>query len=564
MKKRWLALLIVLTLCLSGCGDDYGDVDPNANIPDVSPDDMFSPEDENSAYIKTEGNVLSFAGEDVTALPVGAVYQDRTVTLQQGGTYVLEGDWTNGSVVVDAPKGDEVQLVLSGVSITSQTFAPIYVNKAKKVLITLAKETENVLKNGGAFTPLDDNNVDGVVYSRTDLTLNGEGSLTVESPGGHGVVSKDTLVVTGGSYTVSSAKSGLQARDSVRVNGGTFVLKTGSDGIHGENTEDTALGFLYFAGGEYDITSQGDGMDASNYVFIEGGIFRIEAEGKGVKAKESISLLDGQVTVTSTDDGFHSNGNVTVAGGTLSLTTQDDGIHGDKAVVISGGKVDIPTSYEGIEGLSIDMMGGEVSLVSRDDGLNAAGGNDSSGFGGMFGGGPGGDMFATTEGAYITVSAGTLSVNASGDGLDSNGDLTVKGGVTYVAGPTNSGNGALDCNGTAKIEGGILIAVGASGMAENFDSASGQGSIMVSTGTQTGGTQIVLKLGERELLSWESPKSYSSVVISCPEIAVGETYTLTAGTYTEEITMSNLIYGSGGMGGGFPGGPGGPGGGRPR
>lgn len=213
--------------------------------------------------------------------------------------------------------------------------------------------------------------------------------------------------------------------------------------------------------------------------------------------------------------------------------------------MITGGTIHVVESYEGIEGLSIDITGGTIDVTSSDDGLNAAGGNDSSGFGGR-----GGDIFAVEEGAYIRISGGTLHVNASGDGIDSNGDLTISSGETYVSGPTNSGNGALDYNGEGVITGGIFVAVGSSGMAQNFSNSSTQGAIMVTVNTQMAGSSISLADSSgKELVSWTTDKEYASVVVSCPEITVGETYLLTTGNNTQEITMDSLIYGGGSMGG---------------
>ena len=186
------------------------------------------------------------------------------------------------------------------------------------------------------------------------------------------------------------------------------------------------------------------------------------------------------------------------------MSSGDDGIHADGNVTISGGSIDILKSYEGIEGLSIDITGGELSVLASDDGMNAAGGNDGSGFDGP---GGGGDQFAVTEGAYIHISGGKLHVNASGDGIDSNGDLTVSGGETYVSGPSNDGNGTLDYSGSAVITGGVFAASGSSGMAQSFDDSSTQGCMMVNVEAQEADTDIVLLDDSgNEILSWSAEK----------------------------------------------------------
>ena len=208
--------------------------------------------------------------------------------------------------------------------------------------------------------------------------------------------------------------------------------------------------------------------------------------------------------------------------------------------------------------MSIDITDGEITVLASDDGLNAAGGNDNSG---LEGPGAGGDQFTATEGAYIHIAGGKLLVNASGDGIDSNGDLTVSGGETYVSGPVNSGNGTLDYSGSAVVTGGSFAASGASGMEQNFDSSSTQGVMMVNVEEQEAGTAIALLDGNgNELLSWTAEKAYSSVIISCPEITEGGTYTVKAGETEQSITMDSLVYGSGSRAGGNPGDGGGRGG----
>ena len=385
-------------------------------------------------------------------------------------------------VIVEAEDADKVQIVLNGVSISNDQSAALYVRSADKVFVTTAFGTENTLEhNGSSYTAIDENNIDAAIFSKSDLTLNGEGTLTVTAQEGHGIVSKDDLVLTSGTYVITSASHGLSGKDSVRIANGSYTIVSGKDGIHAQNKDDSSSGFVYLAGGTY--------------------------------------------TISAGDDGIHAASNVT----------------------ISDGKIDITQSYEGIEGLSIDIAGGEISVLASDDGINAAGGNDSSSSSEGFQGGD--DQFASTEGAYIQISGGVLHVNASGDGIDSNGDITVSGGETYVSGPTNDGNGSLDYNGSAQITGGIFAASGSSGMAQNFDSSSTQGTIMVNIDEQEGNTEIsLLDSSSTELLSWTAEKQYSSIIISTPEIQQGETYTITTGTAEQSVTMDSLVYGSNAQG----------------
>lgn len=210
------------------------------------------------------------------------------------------------------------------------------------------------------------------------------------------------------------------------------------------------------------------------------------------------------------------------------------------AACINNGVIHVTESYEGLEGKTITINGGDIAIVSSDDGLNAAGGADQSGFGGR-----GGDSFGTSGDCWVEINAGKLSVNASGDGLDSNGDMTINGGEIYVSGPTDSGNAAIDYGEGAKavIYGGILVAAGSEGMAENFSEESTQGSMLVSTGSMEAETQISLKDSEGNSLAEYVPeKAYSCVLISCPQIQKGQTYTVSTGETEHTIEMSELLY----------------------
>lgn len=573
---KWKVFLLFLTeiILLTGCGignqeisasDDNSvsaaaEVDSSTQtIANIS--EMFTDRDLENGYDEKSSELIELSGNNVLCDSSAVRISGSTVTITDEGTYILSGTLNDGMIVVNADDADKVQLVLNGTNITSSASAAIYVLSADKVFITTVSGTENTLGNGGEYAAIDDNNIDAVIFSKSDLTLNGAGSLAINAAAGHGIVSKDDLVLGGGMYDITAADHGLRGNDSVRIAGGTYTITSGKDGIHAENADDADLGFLYIADGTFHITAEGDGMSAGSYLQIENGEYTIETGGgtedsvstKAVKAATELNINGGKFTIDSADDALHSNGNLTIEGGTIEIASGDDGVHADAAVFISGGSINITQSYEGIEGLSIDITGGDIVLAARDDGLNAAGGNDSSGFGGR-----GEDIFAVTEGVYISISGGRLYVNASGDGIDSNGDLSVSGGETYVSGPSDSGNGAIDYNGEAVISGGIFVAAGASGMAQNFGTSSTQGVMLVMVDSGSAGSAISLSDSNgNELLSWQADKAYSSVIISCPEIVQGSTYTLAADSYTTQITMDSLVYGTaGGKGGGMKGGRG--------
>lgn len=527
----------------------------------LTADDMFSDRDLSGDY--SECTDITLSDSTASCSDSSVTVADGSVTITKAGTYKFSGTFT-GQIIVNAGDSDKVQLVLDNASITKEGSAALYIINADKVFITTVKGTENTLSSTGEFASSDDaTNVDGAIFSKSDITFNGSGTLNVKCESKHGIVTKDDLKITGGTYNITSASQGLSGKDSVRIAGGNITVTSGTDGIHSENTDDTEKGYVYISGGTLNITSGKDCIDASGTVEIKDGTFTFKAGGgssekttgdstesyKGIKADGVLTISGGMFDIDTLDDAIHSSADVTVSGGTLDISTGDDGIHSGNNTVVSGGEINIAKCYEGLEGQTVTVSGGKVTLTSSDDGINAAGG-DNHGVGGGFG--P--DSFSADSDAKITITGGEIHVNASGDGLDSNGDIEISGGTVYVYGPTSNGNGSLDYENNAVITGGTVIMAGSSGMAMNFGSESTQGSILASTGNASAGTAVKLTDSSGNVIAEFTPTvSFQTVVISTPDITSDGTYTLTVGDSTQEITMSGYIYGSG-MGGGFGGG----------
>lgn len=521
--------------------------------------DMFTERDLAGTYEESEAVYVTLSDDGITGETDGVVIDGQTVTITEEGTYIFSGTLSEGQIVVDADDA-KVQIVLDNVDITCASSAAVYVKSAEKVFVTLAEGSQNTLRNTDEYVAIDDNNIDAVIFSKSDLTLNGTGSLTIVSAEGHGIVSKDDLKITGGTYDITAAGHALSGKDSVRIADGTFVLTAGKDGIHSENEDNEEKGYIYIADGDFTITSDGDGMDASNIVQIEDGTFDITAGGgaanslkthesdmpggpgggmpqngerpdgedmpqdtttdesgtstKGIKAGGGMYLNGGTYQIDSADDSIHSNANITIADGTYTLATGDDGVHADDALIVNGGTITVTESYEGLEGLTVTINDGTIDITASDDGINAAGGE------------------MELNGGYIHILAG-------GDGVDSNGDLTINGGEIYIDGPSDNGNSAIDYGdrSSAYVNGGTLVAIGSSGMAEGMSDSSKQKVLMVKLGEKMEAGDVVLTDSEGNVIvSYTALKSYDCVIISTAEVESGATYTLTTSGTTTEVT----------------------------
>ncbi len=547
MKRKILALSLAALLLFTGCGKrtgTSGTMTAAANAVRYVTSDVFTERDRDAAY--ENAVTVTLNGGSASCGDDGVSIDGSTVNIVKAGVYLLTGRLT-GQVAVAVGENDKVQIVLSGAAITAKDGAAILVTSADKVFLTLAAGTENTLTS----TALSDDSIDGVIFSKEDLTIGGSGALTVTSPN-HGIVCKDDLKITGGTLTVTAAGHGIDANDSADITGAVLNVTAERDGIHVENTEEADKGFFYMESGTVTVTAGTDGVSASSYAQIDGGVLTVTAGGgaanaeqkvkmtrpgqqttetsssvsaKGLKAGAAISVTGGSLTFDTADDALHANGNIDISGGVIEAATGDDGIHADDTLTVTAGSAEITESYEGLEAQVICINGGDIRIKASDDGLNAAGGTDGSGMQGPFGENFGGDSDAS-----ITIAGGKLVIDSDGDGVDANGTVAVTGGVTLVSGATNNGNAALDYDGAAYVTGGVFIATGMSGMAQNFSSASEQASVIAAISAQQGGTSVALVDGSGKVIACFTPeKSYNCVLFSSPDITAGGSYTVMVG-----------------------------------
>ena len=594
MKKTVIPVLILCAcLLLSSCGkknmaSGMNNINNMSAVTEISTDDMdfeFSNKDTTYDYDESDATTIKDS--------------EKTVKITVEGTYVVSGE--HESITVSAPDTAKVRIILKNATVSNTSGPAIYIEKADKVFITACEGTVNTLSDGTSYTgDFKDTNVDGAIFSKTDLTLNGEGTLNITGNCKCGVVSKDDLIICGLNLTVKSTGCALEGKDCVKIKDAAITVSAGGDGIRSTNTEKSNNGFVYIETGNIDITSGNDGIQAATVLKAANGSIKITAGGgvtdtkqnfggrnmpgfggktqttddeestKGLKAGSLILIDEGSFEVSSKDDAFHSNGDIEINGGSFTAAAGDDGFHADNNLIINGGSITVSQSYEGLEGQKVTVTGGNIDITASDDGINAAGSSSSSSTGGR--------PDSSDSNALITIGGGYIVVNASGDGIDSNGNIVISDGTLLVSGPADNGNGAFDYGGEATVSGGTVILCGSSGMAQGFSDKSDQASFMytLNSSASAGSSVALTDENGNVLASFIPAKQYNNVVISTPSLKNGSSYKLVIGgtvsgadkngyassgsvssaAQTLDIKLAGITttFGSGGMSGGMGGG----------
>ena len=291
----------------------------------------------------------------------------KDVTIDVAGTYVITGSAKNSTVIVNASADAEVHLVFDNVSITNTNKPAIYTVNAKNVYVTTTQNSTNNLKVTGEFTEDNGDDIDAVIFAKTNITLSGLGTLNIDSSA-NGVASNNDLKVTGGTYNVNTTKHGFKALNSIRVADGTFNINATKDGFHSENEDDLTTGYVYIAGGNFTINSEDDGIQGTTITEIDGGTFDINSV-EGIEGTY-VQINDGTIKIYATDDGINASEKATnydvqieINGGNLDITMAEgdtDALDSNGTLTINGGSINITAQFAFDYDLTASLNGGTV------------------------------------------------------------------------------------------------------------------------------------------------------------------------------------------------------------
>lgn len=603
MKKWLISMMAVATLMLAGSALADGNITLS---PDGSTSTDASVRIDGQTVTITQAGTYQIAGTLGDGALIVESAENAKITLVLGGVSIKNST----GAAIQIATADDVTIELSeGTTNVLQS--------GEEVDIATATEGEEA--SGGALQSKADLKIKGKgsltvlgylnngIHCTKDLKIkNGNISVTAL---GHGIKGKNSVTVSGGTVTVTSGKDGITSDETeneekgfVTIEDGEIIITSAGDGVSAETTLTVTGGVISIisGGGSANAQQKTDNMrdwwDFDNSASDDNSV-----SCKGLKAGKALVISGGSITIDAQDDALHTDGDMTISGGECILSTGDDGAHAALSLTVLDGKITVLTSYEGLEANQITLADGELDITASDDGINANGGSDgfSGGFGGGFGGrrsdmnSQSGDMTppdnsnmqtppdgnapsgnpptmpgqdaadstttddTTDKQPVLLITGGKITVNADGDGLDSNGDLRVEGGDITINGPSNGGNGALDIGtengGAGVIAGGTLIALGTSSMTENFGSTSTQCAFLVTMNSFGAGETITITDSQGNVLyTGVTVKSANSVVFSSPDLVVGETYTVTIGSTSATVTQSSTVVGnSNGFGGGF-------------
>ena len=452
----------------------------------------------------------------------GVTVSDGVITITKAGNYKLTGTY-DGQIKVDAADSDMVRLILNNATITNSTGAAINVVEADEVVIYTASGTTNTVSDGSSYSDTASGSPDAAIYSKSDLTLAGEGTLKVEGKYEEGIHTTDGLVIASGTLEVTAANTGIKGKDYVDILDGTITVTATKDGIKATNDTDGNRGWVRLSGGTVNISAGDDGFKAERVLEISGGTLNITQANEGIEA-QYINILDGTVNVTSSDDGINAS---------YSTTTTTDSTSTESASTSTTQTTQ--TAQGGQAGQA--PAGGQAPSGTM--GQPPAGGGAGGGMGGGMGGG---GTFEVVD-ATINITGGTVTVNTNGDGIDSNGTATLSGGTLIVNGPFTGGNASLDTNGDLLLNG-TTVAAGNSGdmfEAPSTNSTSGYVKISNVSNLSAGTTVQVTDSSGNVVANYKVTNSSTALIlVSSSKITKGESYTVYTTTDSVDASSTTL------------------------
>ena len=489
-----------------------------------------------TSYDESRATQITLADQTATVTGQGASFSDQTLTITQTGTYVLTGSGKNIKLVVEAADTDQVHLVFQNLTLEGEGTL-LQINKAQEVVISLAEGSQNALTESQASG---DAEVKATIHSQVPLTLNGTGNLTLTALTKNALEVEDDLKVLGGTYTVKAANHGFKAEGALAIEAATLTIEAGKDGLHAEHDETTERANISLNPTQLSIAATEDGVDAGNELTIEGGTITVSQSEEGLEARV-IRQLGGDVTIKSSDDGINASAGSSSKSSDTSATSKTTDASTTSNTADTSSSASQATTDSATASTSASQSTADPAATSQTDQANqdknqtppaptAGQAPPQGGQPPQNGQGPGsmppGGQEESDPSLQIILEGGTLTIDAEGDGIDSNGTVTISGGSLVVNGSVQGGNGPLDAAGDITITGGTVWALGTSDMLQGFAQGSTQASITANIAGTAGQTLIILDANGKEVTRQTASKDFQAVIMSSADLVDGQTYTI--------------------------------------
>lgn len=510
-----------------------------------------------TSYDESQASQITLADQTATVTGQGASFSGQTLTITQAGTYVLTGSGKNIKLVVEAADTDQVHLVFQNLTLEGEGTL-LQVNKAQEVVISLAEGSQNALTESQAS---DDEEVKATIHSQVPLTLNGTGNLTLTALTKNALEVEDDLKVLGGTYTVRAANHGFKAEGALDIEAATLTIEAGKDGLHAEHDETTERANISLNPTQLSIAATEDGVDAGNELTIKGGTITVSQSEEGLEARV-IRQLGGDVTIKSSDDGVNASAGSSSKTTDTSATSKTTDASATSNTADTSSSASQATTDSATASIAASQATAAPAATSQTDQANQdknqtppaptagqappQGGQppqNGQGPGGM----PPGGQEESDPSLQIILEGGTLTIDAEGDGIDSNGTVSISGGSLVVNGSVQGGNGPLDAAGDITITGGRVWALGTSDMLQGFAQGSTQASITANIAGTAGQTLIILGANGKEVARQTASKDFQAVIMSSADLVDGQTYTIQAEGTTQTATAALVTPVTGGF-----------------
>ena len=510
-----------------------------------------------TSYDESRAAQITLTDQTATVTGQGASFSGQTLTITQGGTYVLTGSGKNIKLVVEAADTDQVHLVFQNLTLEGEG-ALLRINKAQEVVISLTEGSQNALTESQAS---DDEEVKATIHSQVPLTLNGTGNLTLTALTKNALEVEDDLKVLGGTYTVKAANHGFKAEGALAIEAATLTIEAGKDGLHAEHDETTERANISLNPTQLSIAAIEDGVDAGNELTIKGGTITVSQSEEGLEARV-IRQLGGDVTIKSSDDGVNASTGSSSKTSDTSTTSKTSDANTTSNTADTSSSASQATTDSATASIAASQATATPVATSQADQANKdknqtppappagqappQGGQppqNGQGPGGM----PPGGQEESDPSLQIILEGGTLTIDAEGDGIDSNGTVTINGGSLVVNGSIQGGNGPLDASGDITITGGTVWALGTSDMLQGFAQGSTQASITANIAGTAGQTLIILDANGKEVARQTASKDFQAVIMSSADLVDGQTYTIQVEGTTQTATAALVTPVTGGF-----------------